>query len=113
MRYGIRDFLFLLLLLQPPAIEPLPLLGDGVIVRLHSGAMLRYHAVHLLLNAAILFRLARRHVFDHFLLYTIEGVEGAIAAYGILDDVLRLPAGAVQSHDAAAALDLAGRAFER
>ena len=95
MRYGIRDFLFLLLLLEAPTEETVFFLGDRVAVGLHAGAVLGYQAVQLGLDLGIFYRLALLQVLDRFLLHALEGIQGAIAAHCVLDNILQLHSGGV------------------
>src|SRR5260370_31136731 len=92
MRYGIGDFLFLLLLLKAPAEEPFFLFADGIAIGLDTGAMLGDEAVELLLDLAILFGLLLLQVFHRFLLHALKCIESAVAAGGLLHDVLPLAA---------------------
>src|SRR6266851_4275 len=112
MRYGIGDFLFLLLLLQPPAKEPLPLFGYRIGVGLNAGPVLGHQAIHLLLDLPAFFRLALLQLVQRFLLHALEGVQGAVAAHGVLDNFLQLDSGGVQSQQDRAAFYL-GRQVKR
>ena len=87
--------MFLLLLLEPPAEEPVLFLGDRVAIGLHSGAVLGYQAIQFRLDLGILFRLALLQVLYSFLLHALEGIQGAIAAHGVLDNILQLHSGGV------------------
>src|SRR5579871_1309852 len=91
--YGIRDLLFLFLLLRPPGEESILLLGDGLIVSLDTGAVLGGDAVHLCLDLLIFLQFAGLQFGQGFLLHAFEGIQGPIPFHGVLNDVFKWRAG--------------------
>src|SRR5260370_8338528 len=112
MGYGMGDFLVLLLVLKAPTEEAFFFFPDGVAIGLDTSAMLGGEAVELLLDLAILFGLLLLQVFHRFLLHALKCIESAVAADGILNDVLQLDAGGVQGEENGAAFDVRVAAAE-
>ena len=82
-RYGVRDLLFHLLLLETPAVEGIFALRDRIVVALDLGLVVGGELVELGLQLAVLFELSGFEIFDLFLLDAFEGVQSLVAADGV------------------------------
>src|SRR5438067_781784 len=94
--YCFRNALLFLMLLQPPGLEALALLGDFIIVALNPGAQLAEHPVGFLLELLVVLGLASFELFQRPLLDGFESIERAIAPHSVLDNFLDLHTGGIE-----------------
>ena len=88
--------MFLLLLLQAPGVEALLFLRHFIIVGLDARLVLFGQAVELILYLLIFLLLTGLKFIQCFLLDALETVKGAIALYGVFDNLFDLHAGGIE-----------------
>src|SRR5713101_3189191 len=86
----VRDFLFFLLFLQPPAGKTFLLPRYCVTVALDFGPLLGHVLINLCLDLAVLGRFLRFEFFDGALLHPLVGVQCAVPPNCILNNFLYL-----------------------